>query len=235
MKNRSHRLIATLVLSLLLLVGCTTPAAPTEPPEPASWVMEYPGLRWGMTPDEARTALELTDEQQSIGDYLVLHDIRMTVFGAENADVYLYFADNNGDDTWLLFRVMAFLPYNTDMEAMAQQIETHYDTATQLTEEEKLNYAGEPMTAKQWKWESDALLQDIMSEYDTEFILSKHEHYHSILTDPATTITLDNDGYFDHTLDGMHTKNLLTISSMVTYYQFEGGYRNETEPAAQTE
>ena len=230
MKNGSHRLIITLVLSLLLLVGCNAAPTPTtEPTEPASRFMDFPGLTWGMTPDEAIRALELTDAQQANSDSLVLHNIRMTVFGAENADVYLYFGDRNGDGIHTLHQVLAVLPYSTDIDAMARQIEAHYGIAPELTEKEQTDYAGNPMTAKLWKWQSEAVHQDIASAYDIETILALDEQYHSMLTDPVTYIILNNDDIRDHTLDGMHTKNVLTMTSKISFYQFEGGYSTQAE------
>lgn len=229
MKNAHSRLFL-LLLCLLLLVGCTAAPAPTtEPPESASRVLNFPGLTWGMTPEEAIRALELTDAQQTNRDSLVLHNIRMTVFGAENADVYLYFGDRNGDGTHTLHQVMAILPYSTDMDAMARQIEAHYGIAPELTEKEQTDHAGNPMTAKRWQWQSEAVHQDIASAYDIETILALDEHYHSMLTDPVTYIILDNDDIRDHTLDGMHTKNVLTMTSRIPFYQFEGGYSTQTE------
>ncbi len=229
MKNR-NRCLFLLLLCLLFLVGCTAnPAPTTEPTEPASRFMDFPGLTWGMTPDEAIRALELTDAQQANSDSLVLHNIRMTVFGAENADVYLYFGDRNGDGIHTLHQVMVILPHNTDMDALAQQIEAHYGIAPELTAQEQLDYAGSPMTAKLWKWQSEAVHQDIASAYDIETILALDEQYQSILTDPVTNIILDNDDIRDHTLDGMHTKNVLTMTSKISFYQFEGGYSTQTE------
>lgn len=229
MKNR-NRCLFLLLLCLLLLVGCTTAPAPTtEPTEPASRFMDFPGLTWGMTPDEAIRALDLTDVKQTDSDFLVLHNIRMTVFGAENADVYLYFGDRNGDGTHTLHQVMAVLPYNTDMEAVAGQIEAHYGIAPELTAQEQLDYADNPMTAKRWQWQSDALQQDIASAYDIETIRALEEHDQSVLTNPVTTVTLDNDDIRDHTLDGMHTKNVLTMTSKISFYQFEGGYSTQAE------
>lgn len=230
-----HKLLLLFVAAVSLFIGCTAPAAPTEPPKPASWLMEYPGLTWGMTPEEARAALEVTDEQQSTGDYLVLHDIRRTVFGAENADIYLYFIDLNGDDAWHLSQVMVALPHDADLDAIAQQIEAHYSSAPEYTEKEMTDTSGFPTTARRWNWASDALQQDTMSEDDLKSIKELDEFYQRILTEPATTITLTNNSYFDLTLDGISTKNLLTINTMFTTHQLEGGYADSLNPSAATE
>ncbi len=236
MKNR--KLLCLTIAAILLFVGCTAPAAPTDPtdpPKPANWLMEYPGLTWGLTPEEARIALDVTNEQQSTGDYLVLHDIRRTVFGAENADIYLYFGDLNGDDAWHLFQIMVALPHDADLDAIAQQIEAHYGSAPEYTEKEMSDTSGFPITARRWNWASDALQQDIMTEDDLKSIKELDEFFQRILTDPATTIALTNNGYFDLTLDGISTRNLLTIRTMFTTYQLEGGYSASLESGTSAE
>ncbi len=234
MKKLSIFLVLTYA-AILLCVGCAAHVELTEPPKPVSWLLEYPNLSWGMTPDEARTALEVTNEQQSIGDYLVLHDIRKTVFGAENADIYLYFIDLDKDGVWRLSRVMVALPHNADLNSIAEQIEAHYGFAPEYTEKVRLDSGNSQVDTKCWDWASDAALEDILSESDTEHFHSLDEFFHSRLTNPATTISLDNDGYYDLILDGIPTKNLLTFSTMYTTYQLEGGFSTTAEFEGVTE
>lgn len=221
MRKLSTFLVLTFV-TILLCNGCTAPVELTEPPKAVSWLLDYPGLSWGMSPDEVRTALEVTDAQETNGDYLVLHDIRRTVFGSEDADIYLYFTDRDNDGICRLFRVMAVLPHDADLDAIARQIEAYYGVAPEYNEKVRLDSDNSSVNVRCWDWGSEAVMEDVYSKSDIEYIQSLEVFYQRTLTDPVTRIKLENDGYFDLTLDGISTRNLLTFTSMYTTYQLEG-------------
>ena len=224
-------------LALAAIICITAAGCMLVDPEPAperGWVMDFPGLSWGMTAEEVCKALELSEGEYTIdqGDYKVIHDVRMDLFDVENAYIAFYFCDQNGDGTFSFFRVEAVFPHDTDMEAVAREISDYYGVSGILTEEEIINDYGPAEIGKDWDWSSTALQQDIMSKAEFEYVNGQNDYAKRILTNPVTTIFLTTNTYRPGTLDGMSTSNGLTMNSLVPFYRFEGGFESEMEAAA---
>lgn len=203
-----------ILLALLLalsLFGCGNKMA-SENTDPA-WGMEYPGLTWGMTPEEVCGALSLsdTDYEISIGSFYTIHGIRMSAFDVDNAHLALSFQDSNGDGVYSLFLVSVSYPQDADMETVKAAIVQRY---------------GEPVEAvtTHITWDSTALYQDIMSEEEAAFLSEYSETTKESLTKPVTQITWDTKCYPSFTLDGAESGNRVELNSGIGFFTREGGY-----------
>lgn len=187
--------------------------------EPDIRTLEFPGLQWGMTPEEAAAALSLKKdswEEKKEGTYLRLEGIRMALFDGYDSWCTLYFLDQNGDGVYTLCRVLTVFPNGTDMEKVKSAVAKRY---------------GEPSedSGSRALWNSQALHQDIMTSEEAEFLKNRGMMTESMLAAPVTTISWTTNSYFDYPLDSGTTKNELAFTSAVAFYTREGGYTAQLE------
>ena len=208
------------VLAAAVLAGCNQ-AAPKEEQDPR--LLNFPGLQWGMTPDEVRDALSLEVDQEQ-EDSLETGDLyafagSMEFFGAEGAYVIFRFWDCNGDGTFSLSDVAAWLPASTDMDALRDAMVEYYGTPAK-------DYPS------QTTWESELLRQDIMSEEDLAYVKTQNDYFQEILTKPVTTIVRSTTAYHPYTFpDGTASENSVGFDGSYAYYTYEGGLASWREAA----
>lgn len=210
------KLFSLLLAVLLALSACGTqdPPSATEPQEPDTWLMNFPGAQWGMDPEELCTALGISEddcEGGPSGTQYILHGVRSTLFGVENAYLGFFFDDQNGDGTFTLYSVQAYLPADTDMEAVKGAMSEAYGAPAQ---------DGQTNAT----WNSQALCQDIMTQAEADYLNSLNDMARRTLTTPVTTLTWSTDAYQPFTLDGVSTRNLLIFNSSAAFYTHEGGF-----------
>ena len=203
------------ILVLLLLFSLFGCAASKEPD--LSEVMTFPGLAWGMSPEEACSALSLSegDYEVRIDRYYSLVNIRTAAYGADNARISLAFDDQNGDGVYTLWNVMVGFPHDTDMEAVKDAMIQLYGEPT------------EAVAVARATWESEALRQDIMSEEQIAFLRDWNEWTADSLTDPVTVIGWDTMCYPSFKLDGVESRNKVTLDSKYAFHVTEGGFTQQ--------
>lgn len=215
-------LILAALLAAALLAGCNQ-AAPQEKEQQDPRLLNFPGLEWGMTPDEVRAIHPLENEQKmeeslEIWDHIAVHG-GMEFFGVEGAYVIFHFCDSNFDGTFHLRMVDVRLPASTDMDAVRDAMAEYYGTPS------------EDSTARV-TWESEILCQDIMSEEDLAFIKTQNDYAQTVLTEPVTTIVRSTNAYMAYTFpDGVASKNSVGYNSSYAYYAYEGGLASMREAA----
>lgn len=218
---RRYRLFGYLfaaALAAAALAGCNQ-AAPREEQDPR--LLNFPGLEWGMTPDEVRAIHPLENEQTQedspeFADHIAVYG-EMEFFGVEGALVLFHFYDNNYDGKFSLHNVEVRLPASTDMDAVRDAMAEYYGTPAE-------DYPSRTT------WESELLCQDIMSEEDIAYVKTLGEHYQDILTNPVSTIVRSTYAYRPYTFpDGEPSENSVGFSTKYTYYVYEGGLAGQLE------
>lgn len=214
-------LILASLLGAALLAGCNQPA-PKEEQDPR--LLNFPGLQWGMTPDEVRAVHPLKDEQtqedsSDFADHIAVYG-EMEFFGVEGALVLFHFYDSNNDGRFSLRDVEARLPASTDMDAVRDAMAEYYGTPVE-------DYPSRTT------WESELLCQDIMSEEDIAYVKTQSEYVQEVLTEPVTTIVRSTNAHMPYTFpDGETSKNSVGFNTKYTYYVYEGGIAGRPEQEA---
>ncbi len=187
-----------------------------------TYLMQFPGLQYGMTPEEVIAALSLEEGDYAIRtegeNYLTISQVRMNVFDTENASVGLNFQDYNGDGIYTLLRVIVLLPADTDMDAVKLKMLEQYGDASESSDTTV-------------KWYSSALQQEFMTEEEIQLVSSYSNVGRRVLTDPVTTVILTSKYYSSFELDGKESANVLTFNSQYGFYTMEGGYLPQLEAA----
>ena len=121
------------ILGLALLVVCLSAceiAPKTEKPDVS--LLEFPGLKWGMTPEEAKAALNITDdmitEEKTYGDELRITLSGSRYFGADAESVTLRFYQYS--DKTALWNVQVTYAPGTDMAAVRDNLIDIYGPGT---------------------------------------------------------------------------------------------------------
>lgn len=215
-KIRNLFLPFSLLIISLLLCACGSVDSPEDDP---ARIMNYPGLEWGMTPEEACTALALQEgnfTQAASNDIVTLTDIRTDAFDGTNALLTLNFQDNNGDGAATLYRIVIAYPQDTDMEAVKNALVKQY---------------GDPAETKENRctWNSTALHQDIMTQEEAKFLESQGSMASRTLTIPISTIAWTTNDYPGMTIDGSATQNAVYLSSSVSFYAKEDGFHPQMD------
>ena len=126
--------LTALILGLALLVVCLSAceiAPKTEKPDVS--LLEFPGLKWGMTVEEVKSALNIQEEQISTDmfsdasnfDTHLLHVKDITFFGEEVSIGSFKFRSVDEEHLGLSY-VMLFLDEDTDMEHLQAELSYHY-------------------------------------------------------------------------------------------------------------
>lgn len=182
------KLFACLLTLSLLLCACS--AAPESDPA----LMEYPGLRWGMTIDEVLSArnlsadaihYETTDipeegDSQQYWEYVMLFQ-NGEVFGLEaTAVIYTFHDYSMTGEQYVLVAMDACFPEDTNTAALAQSITERY--GEQETEAVSANWyssSGEILLQtyayeEEYVWESEASFASVLREDQAAIV---HERY----------------------------------------------------------
>ena len=125
--------LTAFILGLALLVVCLSAceiAPKTEKPDVS--LLEFPGLKWGMTPEEAKAALNITDdmitEEKTYGDELRITLSGSRYFGADAEGVTLRFYQYS--DKTALWNVQVTYAPGTDMAAVRDNLSDIYGPGT---------------------------------------------------------------------------------------------------------
>lgn len=207
--------LCSILVLAVILCGCDSTAEEEAAPE----LLPFPGISWGMTPEELTAALALEEDSyvQKIPEagengYWTIREIYRDAFGAE-ACLGFQFQDENGDGTYGLCRVSVVYPQDTDMESVRNAMEDIY---------------GEPSetngTARVY-WNSALLCREIMSEQDLEYLTENSgTGGEEAMESPVTKIQLQTDYRFGATYQAEKTTNVIFLESSYSYYAMEGGY-----------
>lgn len=204
--------LLTVLLLMLALAGCTAPGQEVSYP-PVE--LQFPGLEWGMNPEELCAALELSEGEyveRMIGEGERFHisGVYLDVFGA-NAQIDFTFFDYNSDGEYCLYQAMLFYPEDADMQAVKAAVTERY---------------GEPaeQEGNAVSWESEALIQDYMSEEDLAMVELHGEVAKRWAAKPVSRITWTENHPAKLAYDGEETNNVLSFRSEVAKFIREGGY-----------
>ena len=136
--------VVAVMVCTILLISCATNPKVTIPTgdEPAvedsqAALLEFPGLKWGMTPEEVKTALELTEEQivsqkYSEGDEnesTCRLSVKNTTFLDEEVSLATFQFSNNGKG-YKLHRIDLYLDEDVDMNEMNNALTEVYGEGT---------------------------------------------------------------------------------------------------------
>ena len=136
--------VVVVMVCTILLISCATNPKVTIPTgdEPAvedsqAALLEFPGLKWGMTPEEVKTALELTEEQivsqkYSEGDEnesTCRLSVKNTTFLDEEVSLATFQFSNKGKG-YKLQRIDLYLDEDVDMNEMNNALTEVYGEGT---------------------------------------------------------------------------------------------------------
>lgn len=128
MKMRGFALILSLSVLVLCLVACGNGGETKQPNES----LEFPGTKWGMSPEEVKTALQIGSDmitgEKNYGDELRITLSGSEYFGAGAESVTLRFLQY-GDKT-ALWNVQVTYPTGTDMKAVRDKLSDLYGPGT---------------------------------------------------------------------------------------------------------
>lgn len=209
--------ISTLLVILLLVLVLTACAEPGQEDSYPPVELQFPGLEWGMNPQELCAALELSEGEYveditGEGDSEILHvaGVYLDVFGF-NAQIDFNFFDYNDDGEYCLYRAMLIYPKDADMQAVKAAVTEQY---------------GEPaeQEGNTVHWESKALIQDYMSEEDLAMVELHGDGARRWAEEPVSEITWTENHPARLTYDGEETNHVLSFNSEAAKFIREGGY-----------
>lgn len=213
--DMKHTTAICILLALLLTVslfGCTAPGQEVSYP---TVELQFPGLEWGMNPQELCAALKLSggeyvEMMTNEGEIFHIAGVYLDVFGA-NAQIDFIFFDYNSDGEYCLYRAMLIYPEDADMQAVKAAVTEQY---------------GEPaeQEGNAVNWESKALIQDYMSEEDLAMVELHGEVVQRLSRNPVSGIVWTENHPAKLAYDGEETNHVLSFHSDVAKYIREGGY-----------
>ena len=136
--------VVAVLVCVILLISCATNPKVTIPTgdgpaveDSQAALLEFPGLKWGMTPEEVKTALELTEEQivsqkYSEGDEnesTCRLSVKNTTFLDEEVSLATFQFSNNGKG-YKLHRIDLYLDEDVDMNEMNNALTEVYGEGT---------------------------------------------------------------------------------------------------------
>ena len=190
-----------LCIILLTLCLCLTACSNNTPDlvvgDPA--LLEFPGLQWGMTPEEVKDALHLSENQIAMDQMinhtegssfeqwvLVAHDLEFFVREIQGA--YFTFYRYAGDEFGLA-QVKLYYPDDTDMLELGDELLDIYredsteKTAVSFDSEGKPHYLDQTELFKglyvQW-WESEPILTTMFSKEEQNAIIAHYADQHPL-------------------------------------------------------
>ena len=180
-----------LLILCLFLTACSTNTPDPVVGDPA--LLEFPGLKWGMTPEEAKDALQLSEKHIAMDQMinhtegslfeqwvLVAHDLEF--FDREIQGAYFTFYRYAGEKFGLA-QVNLYYPDDTDMLALRDELLAVYGegitekTAVSFDSEGNPHYLDQTELFQglyvQW-WESEPVLTTMFSKEEQNAIIA---HY----------------------------------------------------------
>lgn len=126
MKNR----VIVLLLVLFVLLTACGKEANTEKQR----LLEFPGLKWGMTPEEVKTALNISEDmitkEMSTDGEFSFTVLGLQYFGNGTDHVVFKFAKAGDDKTGRLYLVKLYYPEETDMAVIRDNLVKIYGPGT---------------------------------------------------------------------------------------------------------
>ncbi|MBQ5797122.1 MAG: hypothetical protein IIW15_03725, partial [Firmicutes bacterium] len=131
-KPRTWVTVTAILVSVLMLVSCMADPRLSEPKVDDVTLLEFPGVKWGATPEEVKEALNITKKQISSewanedgGDYfLTVKDI--TFFGEKVPIAGFRFRRNPGQP-YHLWNIQVYLDETVDMDKMQETLSQAYN------------------------------------------------------------------------------------------------------------
>lgn len=131
-KPRTWVTVTAILVSVLMLVSCMANPRLSEPKVDDISLLEFPGVKWGATPEEVKEALNITKKQISSewanedgGDYfLTVKDI--TFFGEKVPIAGFRFRRNPGQP-YHLWNIQVYLDETVDMDKMQETLSQAYN------------------------------------------------------------------------------------------------------------
>lgn len=210
-------LMIRLLMTLLLVLALTACGEPGEEVSYPPVELQFPGLEWGMTPKEVCAALELSEgdyveAKTGEGDSEALHiaGVYLDAFGAD-AQLDFTFFDYNSDGEYCLYQAMLIYPKDADMQAVKAAVTEQYGKPA----EQEGNAVN---------WESEALIQNYMSEEDLAMVELHGDVARRWAGEPVSKITWTENHPAKLTYDGEETNHVLIFNSEVAKFIREGGY-----------
>ncbi len=162
---------------ILCLVLCFSmlPACEKKPDKPAE--LTYPGLEWGMSPEDLIAALSLEEgdyekDDSGQGVSTILVNVPLLCFGAETSQILLYFNEIQSYDMGpCLMSIEVNYPEGTDIQTVRRTMENYYgpslDPDNDDPWDERVNHhvkQGSKNEGHLVYWQSPEVLGDVLSE-----------------------------------------------------------------------
>mgnify|MGYP003303912913 CR=1 FL=1 len=112
MSKKVNAIILAFAVSILFLTACTKSS---EPENFDVSLLEYPGLKWGMTPEEVIDTLNISEEQVHKKESGSLTATDLSLFGYPLKGVEFYFSTTEGSYANGLCSIIAYFTEDTDM------------------------------------------------------------------------------------------------------------------------
>lgn len=117
--------VVAVLVCVILLISCATNPKASKPKVDDPTLLEFPGIKWGATPEEVKTALGVTEEQISNEDEDSLTVTDITLFGEEVTGAGFLFRADPGQEV-RLYRIIAYLAEDADMDKMRETLTEVY-------------------------------------------------------------------------------------------------------------
>ena len=158
-----------------------------EGPDP---LLNYPGLRWGMTPDEVKQALQLRDKQiksESVSEEVTDYTISVTdleCFGEKiNLAVFRFSDGTKMGGPYRLYDVKLFYPDQqcanpVDMDKIVAAVTDYYGQPDQeiITRDFEMNATTRPVPEGAYYWHSELDLDAYITEEQKELLYLHSVH-----------------------------------------------------------
>lgn len=197
MKNRFTISVLIFLVICLFLTACSI--KPSELTVDDSALLEVPGLKWGMTPEEVKEALSLSDKQMatdqmvdsakelSFDEWVIIAD-DLDFFDCEIQGVYFHFYRYAGDEFGLA-KVELYYPDDTDIPTLKDELINIYGEGATEKITVSFDSEGNPSytdMTKVWKglyeqwWESKSILTTVFSKEEQDAILTRYAALHPL-------------------------------------------------------
>lgn len=176
-------------------------------------MLNYPGLNWGMTPEEVQSIWGYSDEDVEINDGgQVLHyQVKGLRYMGLLTDMVQFNYTSFQGSQWGLYEVIVVLPDDTDMESTKQIISSYYgEPVDSYTYTDKNTGKLVTETSEEGKplWVSPATMGNTFSTAQQEFYWRVYQHYSNSLPN------LTYDGF----MEGLRTAPLVRVVATDNMY-----------------
>ena len=127
MKTRFVPVVLIITILTLCLVACSNNN------KTSLSLLEFPGLKWGMTPDEVKESLNIRDDML-VSESHPHNSLEITVSGLQyfgsGTDNVIFRYNTLGDGSFALYNVSLFYPEGTDMSVIRDKLIEIYGLGT---------------------------------------------------------------------------------------------------------